>query len=115
MSLSLSARHYWSKGEYNDFFLLNSSGDLSQINVTDKQAYDFNSNYLTIDLVYNWQFAPGSSFLITYKNLISSESIRNNSDYLSNLSQTISDPQHNSISVKFYTISITSTSQKRIS
>ena len=101
MSLSLSARHYWSKGEYNDFFLLNSSGDLSQINVTDKQAYDFNSNYLTIDLVYNWQFAPGSSFLITYKNLISSESIRNNSDYLSNLSQTISDPQHNSISVKF--------------
>lgn len=100
MSLSLSARHYWSNGRYENFFFLNTLGDLTPTDVADKHGYDFNSNYLTIDLVYNWQFAPGSSFLITYKNLINSESKRNNSNYITNLSQTFSDPQINSISLK---------------
>ena len=101
MSLSLSARHYWSNGTYDRFFLLNQSGELLPFAVNNNNDYDFNSNYLTIDLVYNWQFAPGSSFIITYKNAINSESNRYHSSYISNLSKTFSDPQTNSISLKF--------------
>lgn len=101
MSLSLSARHYWSNGTYNRFFLLNQSGELFPVSVNNNNDFDFNSNYLTIDLVYNWQFAPGSSFIITYKNAINSESNRNHTSYITNLSKTFSDPQTNSISLKF--------------
>jgi hypothetical protein len=101
MSLSLTARHYWSKGIYDRFYLLQYSGDLAPASIQDDlHAYDFNSNYLTIDLVYNWQFAPGSSFLITYKNLILSDTGENIKSYFTNLQNTFSDPQINSISLK---------------
>jgi hypothetical protein len=100
MSLSLSARHYWSKGIYEKYFFLQENGDVSDYAFNDIHAYDFNSNYLTIDLVYNWQFAPGSSFIVTYKNLILSDSQRDIPNYFNNLTNTFSDPQINSLSLK---------------
>jgi hypothetical protein len=100
MSLSCSARHYWSKGDYNKFSLLQTDGELQPFLSYFSNDYDFNSNYLTIDLVYNWQFAPGSSFLVTYKNAINSESQNTKINYLNNLKNTFSDPQNNSISLK---------------
>ncbi len=100
MSLSCSIRHYWSNGKYNKFYQLNTLGKLDDYSQNDMQAYDFNSNYFTIDLVYNWQFAPGSSFLVTYKNLIVSESGYNAVNYFSNLKETFSSPQTNSVSLK---------------
>ncbi len=100
MSLSLAARHYWSKGAYTNFFRLKNDGKLEAITVDDLHAFDFNSNYMTIDVVYNWQFAPGSSFLVTYKNSILTDSQITTRDYFSNLTGAFSDPQTNSISLK---------------
>ncbi len=102
MSLSLTARHYWSKGNYESFFRLEDSGDLTPIFVTNENIHnsDFNSNYLTVDLVYKWQFAPGSSFLITYKNLVESDTQENITGYFTNLKNTFKEPQTNSISLK---------------
>ncbi len=100
MSLTFSIRHYWSNGIYNKFYLLNTAGRLSEYSQNDIQAYDFNSNYFTVDLVYNWQFAPGSSFLVTYKNLIIAESGNNTMNYFRNLKETLSNPHVNSISLK---------------
>lgn len=100
MSLSCSMRHYWSNGKYSKFYQLNTTGRLDYFTQNDLQAYDFNSNYFTIDLVYNWQFAPGSSFLVTYKNLIYSDSGNNSKNYFDNLKETFSGPQTNSISLK---------------
>ncbi len=100
MSLTFSIRHYWSNGMYNKFYQLNSAGRLIEYSQSNMQAYDFNSNYFTVDLVYNWQFAPGSSFLVTYKNLILSESENDTRSYFANLKETLSGPQVNSISLK---------------
>ena len=100
MSLTCSIRHYWSNGKYNKFYQLNELGKLNDYSQNDLQAYDFNSNYFTINLAYNWQFAPGSSFLVTYKNLILSESGNNVKNYFSNLKETVSGPQTNSVSLK---------------
>jgi hypothetical protein len=100
MALTLTARHYWSKGIYDRFYLLGGNGDVTPVSSADIHAYDFNSNYLTVDLVYNWQFAPGSSFLITYKNAINSDTQENVTSYFKNLQNTFSEPQTNSVSLK---------------
>ncbi len=101
MSISLSARHYWSKGEYREAAYLQLLGDLIPYASNNLQDNNFNSNYLTIDLAYSWQFAPGSSFLISYKNLIYSDTRDGDNDYLSNLSRLFSYPQSNSVALKF--------------
>ncbi len=100
MSLSLSARHYWSTGNYESYYYLQNDGRLIPAVSNDIHQFDFNSSYFTLDLVYNWQFAPGSSFIITYKNLIDSETNNSDDSYLNNLKKTFSDPQMNSISLK---------------
>jgi hypothetical protein len=99
MSLSLTARHYWSKGVYKSFSFLQSDGELLPVS-SFTHDYDFNSNYLTVDIVYNWQFAPGSSIIVTYKNLIFSDTQNDEKNYFSNLSNTFSEPQTNSVSLK---------------
>lgn len=98
MSLSLSMRHYWSQGKYEKYYVLQDNGTLSD-HRSDVLS-DFNSNYFNIDLVYNWQFAPGSSFLVTYKNQIISDNQDTSNRYLRNLKGTLDDPQVNSLSIK---------------
>lgn len=98
MSLSLIARHYWSKGIYDSFYSLREDGGLTKTNWDSNE--NFNSSYFTVDLVYNWQFAPGSSFLITYKNQIFSDNQETESRYFKNLSYTFDAPQMNSVSLK---------------
>jgi LysM repeat protein len=102
MSLSFTARHYWSKGNYASFSRLGNNGDLTPVDVAQDAIddYDFNSNYFTVDVVYNWQFAPGSSFLVTYKNQIYADTQEDIPHYFTNLKNTFSDPQNNSISLK---------------
>ena len=101
MSLALSGRYYWSEGTYNKLYLLTSEGELEPMNFTDLSGYNFNSNYFTIDLVYNWQFAPGSSFIATFKNIILTDDSNTNFSHLENFNHTLTAPQTNSISLKF--------------
>lgn len=98
MSLSFTARHYWSQGKYKQFYLLREDGGITDTYWNGNE--DFNSSYFNIDLVYNWQFAPGSSFLVTYKNAIFSDNQDVTQAYFPNLKHTIDDPQTNSISLK---------------
>jgi len=98
MSLALSARHYWSQGKYSRYYLLKPDGGLTNIN--SENTDNFNSNYITADLVYNWQFAPGSFFLITYKNQIFKDSENTVHGYFKNFSNSIDEAQINSISLK---------------
>ncbi|MEO8086649.1 MAG: DUF5916 domain-containing protein, partial [Bacteroidota bacterium] len=69
MALTVTARHYWSKGHYNQFYMLNDDGTLTENN-SYVDNYDFNTNFFNVDVSYSWQFAPGSSFILTYKNEI---------------------------------------------
>lgn len=104
MALSVTARHYWSKGQYHQFYLLNDDGTLTPDN-TYAGDYNFNTNFFNVDVSYSWQFVPGSSFILTYKNEIYRdpypvEPVEFGYHYDSDLRHTLKSPQTNSISLK---------------
>ena len=100
MGLSLRTRHYWSKVDPRQFYELNKEGNLQMPSVPFTQNVKQNYNYLSVDMVYNWQFAQGSFFSIVWKDI--AEEFTNNfeKDYTSNLGKTVTGPQYNSLSVR---------------
>lgn len=76
MGLSLRARHYWSKVAYDRFFYLNKNGTLSEAANYDgrdesgKEVHQSNFNAVNIDLIYNWQIAPGSFVTFAWKDAL---------------------------------------------
>ncbi len=99
MSLSLSTRHYWNTGEYLKYYTLLDNGE-----VEDNTTYDKNNNFsynvFNVDLVYSWQFAPGSTLSLAYKNAIETEEGVLVRSYFDDINKTIEAPQTNSISLK---------------
>jgi hypothetical protein len=101
-NLTFRARHYWSKVVYNSFYKLKDDGDLTPKVWTTNQNQNF--NFFNVDMVYTWQFAPGSFVNLIWKNNISKfekgmESIREE-DYFSNFSKTFRTPQTNDLTLK---------------
>jgi hypothetical protein len=88
-----------STGEYREYFTLLPDG-----NVASNSEYtvnnNFNYNVFNIDLVYSWQFAPGSNLSFAYKNAIetSTDVIRVNLP--GDFKTTLKAPQLNSVSLK---------------
>ncbi len=101
MFISIKGRHYWNTAEYRNYLSLSAAGELYpnyEYNVNN----DFNYNAFNIDLIYSWQFAPGSNLSIAYKNIIESDEvgITNVPEFDKNFSKMVKDPQTNSISIK---------------
>lgn len=99
MSLSLVARHYWSTGHYVAYFTLMPDGTLQE-NPGYQENNDFSYNAFNVDLVYSWQFQPGSQLSVVYKNAIETQDQIISSRFDKNFSSTIQSPQTNSISLK---------------
>ncbi len=101
LSLTLTVRHYWSKGRYSEFYKLDNDGmlitDPLYFNDTD---HDFNFNAFNIDLMFFWEFAPGSSLNITYKNNIGKDDVVVNPSYFRNFGDVFGEKQLNSLSIK---------------
>lgn len=100
--LTLRGRHYWSRADYDgDYFTLQPDGSLiDRVYSTSLNNSDVNTNFLNIDMVYTWRFAPGSELSLVWKNSIWSEGdviIRNGLD---NFGDLLSMPQTNSLSLK---------------
>ncbi len=71
MSLTSRVRHAWSQVMYDSFYELPSSGSLDPAPYNSDYApsdYDLNYNAWSIDLVYQWNFAPGSEVNVVWKN-----------------------------------------------
>ena len=100
MGLSLRARHYWSKVDPRQFYELTKEGELQTPSVPFTQNVKQNYNYLSVDMVYNWQFAQGSFFSIVWKGIADEFTNEFEKDYTGNLSKTLSGPQYNSLSVR---------------
>ena len=104
MSISLNVRHYWSQGDYDEYYNLLEDGTVEVYPESSPGELpfntDFNSNFFNVDLVYNWVFSPGSTFLVTYKNSISNEDDNVLINYNDNLRNTLQSPQTNSIAIK---------------
>jgi len=101
MFISVKGRHYWNTAEYRKYLTLEENGDL-----TDNYEYslnnDFNYNAFNIDLIYSWQFAPGSNLSISYKNIIETDDVGITTipTYDENFKKMVKDPQTNSLSIK---------------
>jgi hypothetical protein len=99
MSLSLNSRHYWNTGVYSKYYTLQEDGDIVEnMGYTGNNDFSYNSFY--IDLLFSWQFAPGSNFDISYKNAIENEDQNIVYNYSKNLNHIFNYPQTNGISVK---------------
>jgi hypothetical protein len=101
LSLSLIGRHYWQKGRYSEYYKLNQDGEL----ITDPllvpdTVNNFNYNTFNIDLMFYWEFLPGSSLSITYKNNIGTDNNLVKPSYFRNFGDIFGEKQLNSLSIK---------------
>ena len=101
--ISLNLRHYWSQVDYDKYYTLRQNGSLAAYPGYSDNA-DFNYNVFNIDLIYSWNFAPGSFLKLVWKNsILEQEAIENNNFYsfFNNLDNTLhSQSAQNSFSVK---------------
>lgn len=99
ISLGFDMRHYWSRVKYDDsYYFLNHDGSLSGTEL-DLQQEDINYNAFTIDMVFKWNFAPGSWLTAVWKNIVDAEgSMIDN--YLDNVENMFQESQLNSVSLK---------------
>jgi len=97
--ITFRVRHYWSVVDGKEFFTLQPDGSLIK-NQTFAGSGDQNFNLLNIDMVYTWQFAPGSFINIVWKNAIYNDVPDVNSNYFKNLSSTLGSSQNNNLSLK---------------
>jgi hypothetical protein len=99
MGLNFRARHYWSKVAYHKFLNLKNDGYLEDVASVNRSP-DNNANYFNIDMVYTWQFAPGSFLNVGWKNDASLFNNNTRNDYYHNLKEIVSNQQQNIFSVK---------------
>lgn len=99
MGINTRVRHYWSKVEYREFFLLEPSGHLSPYSGFAENVNQ-NVNFFNVDMVYTWQFAPGSFLNIVWKN--SCFDFRDNVEksYFNNFRNTLEADGNNNLSLK---------------
>lgn len=97
--ISLIGRHYWSEVENKKLFNLNNDGTLSEpLAAATLQHQNYNNFY--INMVYTWQFAPGSFLNIVWKDEATMFDRNIQYRYLKNFDNTIGEPQNNNLSVK---------------
>lgn len=99
MGITFNARHYMSTVENKEFFTLQKSGTLVK-----NDAYTINSNrnanFFNIDMVYTWQFAPGSFINIVWKEAVYNYTDQLESSYFKNFGNTLQADANNNISLK---------------
>ncbi len=97
--ITFRLRHYWSQVRSKDFYTLQQDGSLVK-NVSYDGNTNQNLNIFNIDMVYTWEFAPGSFLNVVWKNSVYSGDQRINDSYFKNFKNTVASPQDNNISLK---------------
>ena len=67
MGVTAKIRHYWSSVKYDQYYALMNNGYLSSQVPVNFNADD-NVNFFNVDLLYTWEFAPGSFIYLSWKN-----------------------------------------------
>lgn len=100
MGINFRARHYLSSVENEEYFrLIKATGKLSPNAYTGPSA-DQNVNFFNIDMVYTWQFAPGSFLNVVWKDAAFTYHSEVEKSYFRNFSNTWKADQNNNISLK---------------
>lgn len=101
MGLNLRARHYWSKrNNFKNYTLQKDGNLLGYINTPYGPSSDTDFNTFNLDLIYAWEFSPGSQLSIAYKNASLTSNNQATSGYYYNLFNTFKQPQNNNFSIK---------------
>ena len=100
MGIEAGIRHYWSDRRNKDFYALDQTGQLNPYTGPSLKNVDRNFNVFNIDLVYTWNFRPGSELSVTYKNASENSDRFYTKRYHRNLENILSSPQNNSLSIK---------------
>ena len=100
MGLTVVLRHYWSDRRNKSFYLLKNDGNLADYEGAPLTGTDRNYNVFNIDLIYTWQFAPGSELSLSYKDAAETNDVYYTKRYTKNLDGILSAPQNNSASIK---------------
>lgn len=100
MGLTFRARHYQSAVDNKEFFnLVQSTGKLVS-NPNFNEPVNLNVNFFNIDMVYTWQFAPGSFLNVVWKDASFTYQNLLETGYFNNVKNTLEADQNNNISVK---------------
>ena len=111
MSLSTRVRHAWSQVRYDALYPLLETGVISETPYTangNADREDLNFNAWSIDMVYRWNFAPGSELNIVWKNQLFQETRLGDFQvyalpisYSENFNQMVESGFFNSLSIRF--------------
>ena len=99
MSLKLRLRHYWSQAEYDNFYTVESKGELLLSDYSENNNVNYNA--FNIDITYSWNFAPGSELLVNWKYSTNLYDDNIQGGYWNNLSNIMDYSNINSLSIKF--------------
>jgi hypothetical protein len=99
MGITFRARYYVSTVDNKDFYLLQRDGSLVA-NKNFHPSVNNNVNYFNIDMVYTWEFAPGSFINMAWKNATQYFTDVVDKGYFENLGNTLSQNNNNNFSVK---------------
>ncbi|MGW8122666.1 DUF5916 domain-containing protein [Roseivirga echinicomitans] len=105
MGVTLRARHYWSRVDYNEFYELTEDDELVATTYTGKNTSgemvdNRNYNAFNIDMEYNWQFAPGSEIRAIWKRSIGTNDYDTQLRFIDNFSNTFGAPNVDSITIR---------------
>lgn len=98
-ALSVRARHYWSTVDYKQFYRLKKDGTLDNT-FAGQPGNNINFNNIATELLYRWQFAPGSELSLMWRNLIGSHHDQISDNYFKNLADTYDSDKQNIFSFK---------------
>jgi len=100
MGITFRMRHYQSSVRNHNFYTLVQKTGLLEPTTAFTGNADQNANFFNIDMVYTWQFAPGSFINIVWKNAISDFNDQVVDNYFENVSDVMKLNQNNNISLK---------------
>jgi hypothetical protein len=100
MGLTFRARHYYSSVKNAEYYDIEQSSGLLHSAPDFTGNADRNANFFNIDMVYTWQFAPGSFLNLVWKNAVTDYGTEVIDGYIKNMGQVISADQNNNISLK---------------
>ena len=99
LSLLLRIRHYWSYGTYDFYGDLDEGGYIVRDDSFEGDA-NFNFNAFNTDLIFAWQFGPGSFLSVVYKNQLQQDEQIIQTSYFDNVQSVFESGQRNTLTLK---------------
>ncbi|MEP7320906.1 MAG: DUF5916 domain-containing protein [Saprospiraceae bacterium] len=99
MGINLRVRHYLSSVKHKEFYSLNNDGRLTSTKAFTDNA-DYRVNFLNVDMVYTWQFAPGSFLNLVWKDASFTSNDQSDTHYFKNLNGVLDSEANNNFSLK---------------